>query len=459
MKERGEKKMERMKNKRVAELNTEAEWVENTTTTQIPDCVQRTLSLGPNFNVQDRKNVPYVEIVAGIEKGIRWKENADEIRGEVATAITNHINYMKQPRHGKLEWIEKDIRSSRRFLKENPNLVITRADKGNKTIIMEAEEYHTKMMELLNDEETYRKLRSDPSNKVQKEINTTVDRWLEQDYIEKSTHRRIKSSSSNPPRIYGLPKTHKQGRPLRPVVSTIGSATYSMAQFLSNILGNIVGKTEYHVKNSFEFAEEITGMQIPEEHVLFSLDVKSLYTNVPVEYAVQCIEERWSEVEQHTKIDKESFVAAVKLVLDSTYFTYRSNSYTQTFGVPMGSPLSPVVANLVMERLEQECMNRVKEQRIEMVVCRRYVDDCFCVAHRDHVAQILDSFNGFHERLQFTVEHEENGKIKFLDMMLSRENGSLKKCWLPKQEKGRYLDFNSESPFSPQTQYGDCTGG
>ncbi|XP_062704445.1 uncharacterized protein LOC134286788 [Aedes albopictus] len=304
------------------------------------------------------------------------------------------------------------------------------------------------MMEMLNDENTYEKLRRDPSNKVLKNINTVADGWLERKYIGKSEHRKIKMSSSNPPRIYGLPKVHKEGRPLRPVVSTVGSATYNMAQFLSNILGNIVGKTEYHVINSFEFAEEVTGMQVPEEHVLFSLDVKSLYTNVPVAYALECIEARWDEVAKYTRIDKRGFLAAVELTLNSTFFVYRGVSYSQTFGVPMGSPLSPVIANIVMERLEQESIRKLEGHRISMVVYRRYVDDCFCIARKEHVDKILEVFNGFHDRLQFTVEYEEDGRLKFLDMMLFQNNGRVEKTWLPKQENGRYLDYNSESPFT-----------
>ncbi|XP_062716986.1 uncharacterized protein LOC134292157 [Aedes albopictus] len=251
-----------------------------------------------------------------------------------------------------------------------------------------------------------------------------------------------------PPRIYGLPRVHKEGRPLRPVVSTVGSATYNMAQLLSNILGNIVGKTEYHVINSFEFAEEVTGMQVPEEHVLFSLDVKSLYTNVPVAYALECIEARWDEVAKYTRIDKRGFLAAVELTLNSTFFVYRGVSYSQTFGVPMGSPLSPVIANIVMERLEQESIRKLEGHRISMVVYRRYVDDCFCIARKEHVDKILEVFNGFHDRLQFTVEYEEDGRLKFLDMMLFQNNGRVEKTWLPKQENGRYLDYNSESPFT-----------
>ncbi|XP_062713754.1 uncharacterized protein LOC134290604 [Aedes albopictus] len=366
-KRRGERKIERLKNQRIAEMNIEEEWVENTTDTRIPDFLQRTLSLGPNFNVQNKIKMPYVEIVAGIEKGIRFKENADEIRGEVASAITNHINYVRQPRHGKLEWIEKDIAASRRFLEENPSLLITKADKGNKTVIIEAEEYHAKMMELLNDEDTYRKLRADPSNRIMRKINAKVDGWLDQKCIEKSEHRKMKISSCNPPRIYGLPKLHKEGRPLRPVVSTIGSATYQMAQYLAGVLENVVGKPEHHVKTSFEFAQQITGMQIPEEHMLFSLDVKSLYTNVPVQYAMECIEARWSEVARYTKIDKRSFLDATRLGLDSTFFNYRGVTYTQTFGVPMGSPLSPVIANIVMERLEQESIQRTKGRYLDFI--------------------------------------------------------------------------------------------
>ncbi|XP_062699209.1 uncharacterized protein LOC134284408, partial [Aedes albopictus] len=213
-------------------------------------------------------------------------------------------------------------------------------------------------------------------------------------------------------------------------------------------LGNIVGKTGYHVINSFEFAEEVTGMQVPEEHVLFSLDVKSLYTNVPVAYALECIEARWDEVAKYTRIDKRGFLAAVELTLNSTFFVYRGVSYSQTFGVPMGSPLSPVIANLVMERLEQESIRKLEGHRISMVVYRRYVDDCFCIARKEHVGKILEVFNGFHDRLQFTVEYEEDGRLKFLDMMLFQNNGRVEKTWLPKQENGRYLDYNSESPFT-----------
>ncbi|XP_062716240.1 uncharacterized protein LOC134291886 [Aedes albopictus] len=169
---------------------------------------------------------------------------------------------------------------------------------------------------------------------------------------------------------------------------------------------------------AFDFASEITGFQTDENEVLFSLDVVSLYTNVPVDFALRCLEERWEEVEQHTNIDKTDFVYAVKLVLESMFFVYQGDVYGQTFGVPMGSPLSPVISNVVMEKLEQECRMQLEEKGIHLKLYRRYVDDCMCIARREHIQTIVDTFNSFHDRLQFIVEMEVGGKIKFLDMML-----------------------------------------
>ena len=124
--------------------------------------------LGPNFNIQKPTNIPYIEVISEIEKIIKHKENANEIRTDVTTSIINHMNYISQPRHHEHEWIQKDATKSRIFLKENQNLLVTKADKGNKTVIISAEEYHDKMMELLNDASTYSKLKTDPSTRIHK---------------------------------------------------------------------------------------------------------------------------------------------------------------------------------------------------------------------------------------------------------------------------------------------------
>ncbi|XP_062703586.1 uncharacterized protein LOC134286038 [Aedes albopictus] len=197
-----------------------------------------------------------------------------------------------------------------------------------------------------------------------------------------------------------------------------------MAQFLAEILGNVVGKTQYHVRNSFEFATEISHVSIPDGCIMYSLDVVSLYTNVPVEKVYQLVEEKWEEIQEYTTIPWDSFKHAMKTVLEASFFQYEGKFYCQTTGVPMGSPLSPVVANLIMEKVEQDAITRLEENNITLSIYRRYVDDCFIVGRREDVEKVVEQFNVIDEKLQFTVEEE--------------------------MEMGPYSrgDYNSESPHT-----------
>jgi len=73
--------------------------------------------------------------------------------------------------------------------------------------------------------------------------------------------------------------------------------------------------------------------------------------------AIKSIAKRWEHIERSTKIIKNEFIAIINFVLSSTYFTFNSKIYKQTFGIPMGSSLSPIVADLVMQDLEESILN------------------------------------------------------------------------------------------------------
>ncbi|XP_058816175.1 uncharacterized protein LOC131679462 [Topomyia yanbarensis] len=369
-------KLSNLKRKKIEETCQQPEWIENKTNHEIPDYLERTLLLGPNFNIQSKSSIPYVRLVADVETAIKSKPQADDIRAEVSTIISNYVNYQNQPRTKENDWIHKDIVRSRKFLRENPDIYVIKADKGNKTVLMSGTEYHEKMTTMVNDASTYKQRKDNPSNRVLKMLNSIIEQWWLDQHIDRATKHKLKMYNCTPPRIYGLPKIHKENCPLRPVISTIGSATYHMAQYLSGILNNLVGKTEYHVRNSFEFAKEISKIRVPEGCVMYSLDVVSLYTNIPVNKVYEYVEERWNEVAQTTTIPWDSFKQAMKTVLEASFFQYDGKFYDQIFGVPMGSPLSPVVANIVMEKLEREALEGLKQKGISLIVQKtgRYLD-------------------------------------------------------------------------------------
>ena len=75
-----------------------------------------------------------------------------------------------------------------------------------------------------------------------------------------------------PPVISGSIKHHKQGNPVRPIVSSIGSALYNTSKFLTDILSPLQNCNGFSVPNSAKFAEEISNVDIQDDEVMLSFD-------------------------------------------------------------------------------------------------------------------------------------------------------------------------------------------
>ena len=89
------------------------------------------------------------------------------------------------------------------------------------------------------------------------------------------------------PRLYGLPKIHKDGVPLRPILSMVGSAQQKVASWLSSVLQPVLEHFScFCIKNSFSFSKIIRNFS-PTDMFMCSLDVCSLYTNVPLEETIE----------------------------------------------------------------------------------------------------------------------------------------------------------------------------
>jgi len=81
----------------------------------------------------------------------------------------------------------------------------------------------------------------------------------------------------------------------------------------------------------------------------------------------------------------------------------------------MESPLSPIIADLVMQNLEKKDIESIG---LELPFYYRYVDDIILSAPNEQVNNILNNFNNIHERLRFTIELKKYRSINFLDISL-----------------------------------------
>ena len=109
-----------------------------------------------------------------------------------------------------------------------------------------------------------------------------------------------------------------------------------------------------------------------------SLDVVwiVLFTNVPIDYAMDCIKDHWRFISRDCCLPEEKF-KAIQFVLDSTFFGFDSVIYRQNYETPMGSPLFPIIADLVMRKLEVKALSAI---RFPLLFYYRFVNDILLVA-------------------------------------------------------------------------------
>jgi retron-type reverse transcriptase len=149
-------------------------------------------------------------------------------------------------------------------------------------------------------------------------------------------------------------------------VSNIGAPTYKLSKHLSELLNKHIGKSTHHVKNSFHFIEILKSLQKKPVDLTVSFDVVSLFTKVPVKESLTLLSQHF----------KDEVLALFKHVLTSTYFCVEGQFYEQTDGVAVGSPLSPVIANIYIENFEIKAI----ETATHKPACwYRYVDDTFVI--------------------------------------------------------------------------------
>ena len=183
---------------------------------------------------------------------------------------------------------------------------------------------------------------------------------------------------------------------------------------------------------------------------MVSFDVESLFTNVPIEGAVQAALQKMENdagLADRTTLTPVQIADLLNFVLRSTYFQYNGSIYEQRDGAAMGSPVSAVIANLYMEIFE--------EQAIESAPCKpkiwkRYVDDTFTILDRDRVDVFLQHLNSQQPSIRFTMEIENNNKIAFLDTSVYREpDGRLTTSVYRKPtHTDQYLAYDSHHPRS-----------
>ena len=208
------------------------------------------------------------------------------------------------------------------------------------------------------------------------------------------------------PKFYGLPKIHKEGTPLRPIVSSIGAVTYSTSKELARILKPLVGKS-HHICNNQDFIQHLKGIALGPDEVMVSYDVRALFTSVPIQPALEVIEKLLKEdqdLQKRTIMSTKHIMDLLELCLRSTYLTHSGNFYEQVEGAAMGSPISPIVANLFMENFE---IRALQSSPNPPLLWKRFVDDTFVILKKAHKEEFLTHINSVDKTSSLPLKNQD----------------------------------------------------
>ena len=403
-----------------------------------PKFVMDTLSLGPKNSVLDKFEPK--DVLAELDVLLSYcKENS--VDEEIITDINiRTINYIKKCKKQKST---RNIQLTKRYLKEN-NLLAVPFDKGVGVCLMKKDAYNEKLSTILNLPQfekviQTRKNAKHPLLKEQERITEELKTLKANQKIDEDLYQKLHTTGSQPPRLYGLAKVHKAMIPSRPVLSMPGSVYHQIALQVTKWLSVV---PECNINSSTKrIADSLSSVTLDEDEVIVSFDVTSLYTNVPVEEAIQvCTDMLYSGKYELPPVDKETFLELLKMCTCNVLFLTHDGYYRQKDGLAMGSPPAPLLANGWFSKHDAMIRGNAK-------LHARYMDDLIHSIKQCDINQKLQEINNIHPSLKFTIETEVNGTLPFLDMLIVRKGVKLSSTWYNKPtDTGLVMNYHSLAP-------------
>ena len=392
-------------------------------------------------------------------------------------------------------------------LTKTGQIIVKKSDKSSKLTIMDKQEYTRKALDHLQDPISYELVHQatrpvtiqDPTSTTGTQIDPLIERKrdiAQQVICSFNEHIRIPLLKSKIdgkkqilhyigpsietmkfPRIYFLPKTHKQGSPFRPIVSTINWLTENASILLDSILQEELFNSDrcpQLPRDSFSFLRALSKAQLDPNHkgntYLVTFDIASLYTSIPQRQASQRAYELLKESKRPQTIAPRFIYNLSQWILKNNFFQFQDRIYFQKHGIAMGNVAGGALANTYLLQWES---NFLKDPQLapHLKFYQRYFDDGFLVWQGDErtLVEFLDRMNNIDHHIKITHQFSVES-IQYLDIeirinqrecILCNQQGpskcfnSICKSFVPFQTRSfrkpiatdSYLNFNSAHPF------------
>ena len=282
------------------------------------------------------------------------------------------------------------LKSIKEKQKEN-NLTFIKADKGNCTVIMNNDVLNDKI-ETFFTENNITEIKQDPTPQFQSTIKNIINK--SEHVIPKNMKQYLKHIKPQAPTLNALPKIHKPNIPIRPLINYTTSPAYKLSKHMDKIIrSHITFKNHSAVRDTIHLVETIKNTHIPHNSTLASFDITNLYTNIPIAETLEILENmlKQNNTPQHTI---NEIINITNTITKQNYFTHNNKYYTQQEGLPMGSPISCILAEIFIHNIEQTHILNPdnNKQATKILYWHRYVDDILCL-YNGNTRQITQIHN------------------------------------------------------------------
>ena len=220
-------------------------------------------------------------------------------------------------------------------------------------------------------------------------------------------------------------KAHKPEKnyPMRIVVSTIGTPTHKISEYLVKLAQPTLNKNPVRIKNSRTFVEMAKGWNIEKDEVQVSYDVVNLYPKVPIKKSIGVFMDMLNAdpvVRTRTKLSMVEIKELVELCLSKCYFIWNEEVHQLKDSGPIGLSIMVVIAECFLQFIEKQALEEAIHQQppIDIKSFHRYVDDSharFPVIRG--AEEFLEVLNRQDSNIKYTIEVEDESKqLDFLDV-------------------------------------------
>ena len=299
-------------------------WFRNLSDLQISSDVVDIVSLGPNYSVPQKiSKQDVIDTIKNVESSLLSLDINSDLKNEIREKVTNNImhNFNKDANISMEDRnFANKLKVTKQFLKNNPDIFFTNADKGNLTVCLKKSTYNTKMTDLLSNTSTYISITRNPLKKLQSSTSNILKRLNDNEFLKYKFHNnQLTLTNTVLTKCYDLPKIHKQHTPLRPIISLINSPTHFLAKILYDELKDSIKVPKSHLNDSLDLKRKLEDLIVDDNHVLLSLDVNSLFTNVPCDLVLKSLDRRCQLIHNNCRIPFDEIINCTKFHKIRTY--------------------------------------------------------------------------------------------------------------------------------------------